>query len=101
MATSATLIPESDVAIPPGEFLAEELAARNMTQLDLAHRLGRTPQLVSNIVQGHKAIAAATATELKDVLGLPAQFWRRLEYDYRLALARSAKQEPSSGKRDD
>lgn len=64
-----------------------------MTQLDLARRMGRPPQLVSGIVQGHKAITAVTALELADVLGLPAQFWQRLEEDYRLALARTAKQE--------
>ena len=74
MAANTTMIPESDLAIPPGEFLAEELGARGMTQLDLATRMGRPPQLVSGIVQGHKAITAATALELEDVLGLSAQF---------------------------
>ena len=93
MAANTTMIPESDLAIPPGEFLAEELEARGMTQLDLARRMGRPPQVVSNIVQGHKAITAATALELEDVLGLAAQFWQRLEEDYRLALARAARQE--------
>ena len=93
MAANTTMIPESDLAIPPGEFLAEELVARGMTQLDLARRMGRPPQVVSSIVQGHKAITAATALELEDVLGLSAQFWQRLEEDYRLALARAAKQE--------
>ena len=96
MAASITMTPESDLAIPPGEFLAEELGARGMTQLDLAtRRMGRPPQLVSGIVQGHKAITAATALELEDVLGLSAQFWQRLEEDYRLALARAAREEAS------
>jgi addiction module HigA family antidote len=93
MAAETTMIPESDLAIPPGEFLAEELETRGMTQLDLARRMGRPPQLVSGIVQGHKAITAVTALELADVLGLSAQFWQRLEEDYRLALARATKQE--------
>ena len=95
MAANTTMIPESDLAIPPGEFLAEELGARGMTQLDLATRMGRPPQLVSGIVQGHKAITAATALELEDVLGLSAQFWQRLEEDYRLALARAAREDAS------
>ena len=30
MAANTTMIPESDLAIPPGEFLAEELEARGM-----------------------------------------------------------------------
>ncbi len=97
MAAEMTMIPESDCAIPPGEFLAEELAARRMTQLDLAQRMGRPPQLISGIVQGRKAITADTALELADALGLPAQFWQRLEEDYRLVLARAAKQDAVEG----
>ena len=97
MAASTTMTPESDLAIPPGEFLAEELEARRMTQFDLATRMGRPAQLVSGIVQGHKAITAETALELEDVLGLSAQFWQRLEEDYRLTLARAAREEASKG----
>ena len=45
-----------DIAIPPGELLAEELEARSMTQRDLATRMGRPPRVISEIVRGRKAI---------------------------------------------
>ena len=80
--------PESDLAIPPGGVLTQELEARGMTQRDLAEAMGRSSQAVSAIVRGAKAIDAKTAIELEDALGIAASFWLRLEAQYRLALAR-------------
>lgn len=80
----------SDLAIPPGELLAEELEARGMTQGELARRMGRPRQTVSGIVTGRKAITAETALQLERALGVAAQFWVGLEGRYRLALARNA-----------
>ena len=80
--------PESDLAIPPGELLAEELEARGMTQLDLATLMGRPPKVISEIVRGRKAITPRTAIEIEQALGIAAIFWLRLEAQYRLALAR-------------
>ena len=42
----------SDVAIPPGEALAEEIEARGMTRRERAGRLGRPPQVVNEISRG-------------------------------------------------
>ena len=80
--------PESDIAIPPGEVLAEEIEVRGMTQRDLAQAMGRSSQAVSAIVRGVKVIDAKTAIELEQALGIAASFWLRLEAQYRLALAR-------------
>ena len=81
--------PESDLAIPPGELLAEEIAARGMSQRELALAMGRSSQAVSAILRGVKAIDARTAIDLERALGIAAGFWLRLEAQYRLALARS------------
>ena len=80
----------SDLAIPPGELLAEELEVRGMTQGELARRMGRPRQTISGIVTGHKAITAETALQLERALGIAAQLWVGLEGRYRLALAREA-----------
>ena len=80
--------PESDLAIPPGELLAEELEARGMTQRDLATLMGRPPKVISEIVRGRKAITPRTAIEIEEALGTPASVWVGLEAQYRLALAR-------------
>ncbi len=88
MATKSTPRFLPDVAIPPGELLAEELEARGMTQKDLAEQMGRPSQVISAIIQGKKAITAETALQLERVLGISAQLWAGLEADYRLILAR-------------
>jgi addiction module HigA family antidote len=79
-----------NVAIPPGETLAEELEARNLTQSDLARRMDRPVQAINEIVRGKKAITAETALQLERVLDTPAAFWLHLEADYQLTVARLA-----------
>lgn len=87
MTTSATRI-FSDLPIPPGEILEEELGAVGMTQKELAARLDRPPQVVNEIIRGKKAITPETALELEKVLGIPASFWVNLEATYRMTIAR-------------
>lgn len=78
----------SDLAVSPGELLAEELEARGMTQRELADRTGRPGQKISEIINGKKSITYDTALELEKVLGIPAHFWVNLEASYQLSKAR-------------
>jgi addiction module HigA family antidote len=59
-----------------------------MTQLELSRRMGRCYQGAWKIANGRTAITPDTAIRLSRVLGRDPEFWLRLEYDYRLALAR-------------
>ena len=79
----------SDMPIPPGEVLAEEIEARQMTQKELAARLGRPTQAINEIINAKKAITPDTAIGLEKALGIDAQFWVNLETDYRMTLARN------------
>jgi HTH-type transcriptional regulator/antitoxin HigA len=79
----------SDLPIPPGDILEEELEARGMTQKELAARLGRPAQVINEIVNAKKAITPDTALGLEKVLGINAQIWNGLEADYRMVLARN------------
>ena len=79
----------SDMPIPPGEVLAEELEVRGMTQRELAARLGRPAQAINEIIKGKKAITVETALELEKALGIGAHCWTHLEADYRITLARN------------
>lgn len=83
----------SNLAIPPGELLQEELDAIGMTQSELAGRAGRPPQVINEIIRGKKRITNETALELERVLGIPAYLWIRLEADYELTQARLQDQE--------
>ena len=84
--TQTKIVP--DIAIPPGELLAEEIEARGMTQRQLALAMRRPPSVINAIVRGRKAITPRTAIEIEQVLGTPASVWVGLEAQYRLALAR-------------
>jgi len=81
----------SDMAIPPGEILAEELEAREMTQRELAELMDRPPQVINEIVRGKKAITPETALQLEEALGPSAEFWMGLQTTYGLTLARAAR----------
>ena len=77
-----------DVAIAPGEYLAEEIDARGISQKDLAQRMGRPLNAINEIVNGKKAITAETALQLEEVMPeIPARFWLNLETDYQLTKA--------------
>ena len=80
----------SDMAIPPGEVLAEELQALDMTQKECARRMGRPAQVINEIIRAKKAITAETALQLETVVGGSADYWLGLETTYRLTLARNA-----------
>ena len=57
-----------DVAIPPGEYLAEELGACGMTQKELARCMERPVNAINEIINGKKAITAETALQLEKVM---------------------------------
>jgi HTH-type transcriptional regulator/antitoxin HigA len=79
---------ERDVAVHPGEFLAEEIQARGLSQKALAEEMGRPVQVVNEIIRGKKAITAETALDLEAALGLSARFWLNFQVEHDLTAAR-------------
>ena len=73
---------------PPGEFIRDELEARDWTQQDLADILGRPIQAVNEVISAKKSITPETAQGLGDAFGTGAQLWLNLESVYRLSLCR-------------
>ena len=69
----------SDLPIPPGEVLAEELEERGMTQKELATLMVRPTQAINEIIRAKKAITPGTALGLEKALGIDAGFWMNLE----------------------
>lgn len=87
---------ESNLAIHPGELLAEELEFREMTQKQLALAMGRPPQAINEIVRGKKAVTAETAVQLEGVLKIPAHFWMNLQTMYDLKRVRQAERDKAT-----
>ena len=79
---------QPDYGIHPGETLAETLEELGMSQAELAQRMGRPLQMISEIIQGKKAITAETALQLERATGVPANFWNSSQRNYEATLAR-------------
>lgn len=70
---------------PPGEFLREELEAREWSQQELADILDRPPRLISELIAGKRAITPETAKGLADAFGTSPDYWLNLEGQYQLS----------------
>lgn len=81
---------QPDYAVAPGETLADLLRERDMTQTELARRLGVSLKHVNQIVRGSASISADFALGLDRVLGPSASFWLAREANYQAAAARRA-----------
>jgi antitoxin HigA-1 len=80
-------------AIHPGEHLAEELEALDMSAAELARKLDVPTNRVTQILNGTRAITGDTALRLAHFFGTSAQFWLNLQslYDLRLAQEKAGK----------
>src|SRR5881275_2478428 len=74
-------------AIHPGEHLAEELDALDMSAAELARRLRVPTNRVTSILNGQRAITGDTALRLAHFFGTSAEFWLNLQNLYELRLA--------------
>lgn len=82
------IVPE---AFPPGDYIREELEAREWTQLDLAAIVDRPANVVSDIITGRRPISPEIANLLGKAFGTSAQLWMNLQTAFDLAVAESKK----------
>jgi antitoxin HigA-1 len=75
-------------AIHPGEHLAEELKALDMSAAELARKIDVPTNRVTQILNGKRAITGDTALRLAHFFGTSAEFWLNLQSLYELRLAR-------------
>ena len=69
----------------PGEMILEEfLVPLQMTQTELASRLGVSFPRLNEIIRGKRGVTPDTALRLERVLGMPAEFWLGLQQDWDL-----------------
>lgn len=78
--------PAQNKHLPPGEVLQGLLKWNEIRQSELAERLGRSPQYVTDIIKGKKAMDVELALALEEVLGLvTAEQWMKYELAYQRA----------------
>lgn len=75
------------IAIHPGEHLAEELEALQMSATALARQLHVPANRITEILNGQRAITGDTALRLGHFFGTSAEFWLNLQSLYELRLA--------------
>jgi len=73
--------------IHPGEHLAEELKALNMSAAELARKINVPTNRITQILNGTRAITGDTALRLAHFFGTSAEFWLNLQSLYELRLA--------------
>ena len=78
------------LAIHPGEHLAEELKELNMSATALARHLQVPTNRITQILNGRRDITADTALRLAHFFGTSAEFWINLQSLYDLRLAEKA-----------
>jgi addiction module HigA family antidote len=80
-------------AIHPGEHLAEELEALEMSAAELARKMNVPTNRITQILNGTRAVTGDTALRLAHFFGTSAQFWLNLQslYDLRIAEQKAGK----------
>lgn len=73
--------------IHPGEVLADELEALDLSSSELARRIKVPTNRVTQIIKGSRSITADTALRLGRFFGTSALFWMNLQKLYELDLA--------------
>ena len=77
----------SNLAIPPGETIAENIESLGMSVSELAAALSLSVEAMDEVIVGDRAITPDIAVGLADALGISAQFWLNGEAHYRATLA--------------
>ena len=78
------------VAIHPGEVLAEDLTALEMSAAELSRQIQVPTNRITAILNGQRAVTGDTALRLGHFFGTSAEFWLNLQtlYDLRVAEAK-------------
>src|SRR5690554_8156648 len=71
-----------------GEYIFDEMEARNMTQKELAKALEIQPSYLNEIIKGTRDINAEIAVQLEKVWGTKAYIWLALQAKDEIDLVR-------------
>ncbi|MDP3898017.1 MAG: HigA family addiction module antitoxin [Mesorhizobium sp.] len=74
-------------AIHPGEILADELAEIGMSATEFSRQIAVTPNRITQIIKGQRAITGDTALRLGHWFQNSPAFWLNLQMNYEIRLA--------------
>lgn len=80
---------KSIIATPPGATIKEQLLDRGLTQKEFAISMDMSEKHISRLINGEVQLTPEMAVRLEMVLGVPANFWNRLETIYREKLIKA------------
>lgn len=70
------------IAVPPGETIKEQLEERGITEEEFSIRMGMQQGQTRRLLEGEERLTHEMATKLEAVLGIPKEFWNKLECIY-------------------
>lgn len=80
---------KSYIATPPGATITEQLEESGMTQNEFSKRMGMSEKQISQLMNGDVRVTSDMAEKLELVLGVPADFWNKLESIYQEKLVKA------------
>ncbi len=75
----------------PGEFIKDELEAREMKQKELAEKMGIAKNILSELIHGKRNLTPDLSLKLEAALGINAEFWMNLQVGYDIQLIRNSR----------
>jgi addiction module HigA family antidote len=97
----ANLLPPGSV-FHPGEFIKDEMEAREMNQIELAKKLKLSRTEINLIIHGKRRITITLSLKLEKLFGIEAEFWMNTQSRYEIETMRKKHraffQKPTSDK---
>jgi len=73
----------------PGEFIKDEIEARELNQKDFARQMGVSIDTLNQLFKGKRDITPELAQNLENALGIKAEFWLNLQMDFEVDTIRA------------
>jgi HTH-type transcriptional regulator/antitoxin HigA len=78
------------IATPPGATIAEQLEVQGLSLQSFGEQMHLSPTETRALMDGDIALTSTMASQLEQVLGVPAAFWSNLEEIYRQKAKKAA-----------
>ena len=78
---------EQHITTAPGEAIKEQLENKKLSPADFTWQMHMLEQTAFDMLNDNSPLSSVGADQLQIVLGVPSDFWNRLETNYRENLA--------------